>query len=519
MRGLVRFLVAEPKSHREWWRTPEHDRWGTAVGCSLAAFALGQAVQVANGRLSHASIRWLTLAMVAALIGVVSPSPRWVEERGERLLVWTLGAGLAWQFSVLFTAPPGIYLRPQGAAVTPAQFYVALAVAMVLACGCLRERPWLGRLHLPALIAVFLYLGRWILLASPSPFIDVFMFQRDGAAALLRGHNPYALRYPDIYGSSPFYGEGLSVNGVLQFGYPYMPLSLLLVLPGHLLGGDFRYAQLVAMASTAALVALAGPGRVGLAAGAMLLFTPRVFFVLEQGWTEPFVSLGLAAVAFCALRWPKGLALALGLLLAAKQYTLFTVPAVLKLVPRPVAWDRALWWWLGTVVGVGAAVTLPFMLWGPRDFWHDVVALQVHQPFRNDALSYLAWVAQDGGPRLPTFLAVVAALTGLGLGLLRLARTPAGFAGTCALTYLGFFAFNKQAFCNYYYFLIGALLVTVGATAPALGQPPSPRTGAGDGDDAPIRTMRWLGGNTVAHGGEETAALRSFHGRGCTTRS
>ena len=34
-----------------------------------------------------------------------------------------------------------------------------------------------------------------------------------------------------------------------------------------------------------------------------------------------------------------------------------------------------------------------------------------------------------------------------------------------SLAFIGFFAFNKQAFCNYYYFVIGALCVAAGTTA------------------------------------------------------
>ncbi len=36
-------------------------------------------------------------------------------------------------------------------------------------------------------------------------------------------------------------------------------------------------------------------------------------------------------------------------------------------------------------------------------------------------------------------------------------RTPAGFAISLAFCLLIFFAFNKQAFCNYYYLVIGVL--------------------------------------------------------------
>jgi hypothetical protein len=450
--------------NREWLKPPHTDRWSTALFCAIGAFAIGQAVQVANGNLHPDSIFWLTVACVATFFGVVLPTHAFIEWAGERAVVLVLGLGVAYQFTQLLTARPGIYLQTMSA-----DFFVGLVVAALLVGAGLSDKPWLGRLHFPLLLLVFLWLGRWLLKASPAPFIDVFVFQRDGVKALLAGTNPYALRYPDIYGNSPFYGEGLSVGGVLQFGYPYLPLSLLLAVPGQMLGGDYRYAQLAAMALSAIFIAYARPGRVGFAAASLLLFTPRVFFVLEQGWTDPFVLLGLSAVVFVAVRWVRPLPWVLGLALAVKQYTLFMVPAAWHLLPRPI--DKR---FVLKVVAIGAVVTVPFFLWGPKDFWHDVVALQVLQPFRTDALSYLAWsAARPGGTAWPTSLAFVAAIVGGGLGLWRQARTPGGFAATCTLSYLGFFAFNKQAFCNYYYFTLGALLVVVASVAPD-EEPPVP---------------------------------------------
>ena len=48
-------------------------------------------------------------------------------------------------------------------------------------------------------------------------------------------------------------------------------------------------------------------------------------------------------------------------------------------------------------------------------------------------------------------------LVGMAIALWRCPRDPAGFAAALALIYLPFIAFNKQAFANYYLFVIGAL--------------------------------------------------------------
>ena len=55
----------------------------------------------------------------------------------------------------------------------------------------------------------------------------------------------------------------------------------------------------------------------------------------------------------------------------------------------------------------------------------------------------------------------------MGLALWRAARTPAGFALGVAALFLAFFVLNKQAFANYYLFVIGALCTAVAAAEPA----------------------------------------------------
>ncbi len=431
----------------------------------LAAFALGQGLQVANGNLHPDSIKWLTVTLGLALAALLAPTVAWVEARVHVLLPLLVVTGLGWQFTQLFTAMPGMYLRLAGIQ-TLFPFFTWLVVAAV-AAGAASGKDALFPRALPVVVVgAFVACSAWMLKTSPEPFIDVFVFQRDGVRELLAGRNPYAMQYPDIYGNSPFYGEGLSVNGKLQFGYPYPPLSLLLAIPGHVLGGDYRWSQVAALAVAGLFIAYSRPGPTGTLLSALFLFTPRSFFVVEQGWTEPFVALGLAGTVFCSLRFPRGLPWVLGLFLATKQYLVFAAPATWLLVADPRPAKKDLLRMLAEVVGIAAVVSLPMALWDVKAFWHDVAALQVYQPFRVEAMSYLAWWAGQGHERLPTALAFLAAAGGVGLGLWRAPRTAGGFALTCCLAFLGFFAFNKQAFCNYYAFVVGALCVAAAAMQP-----------------------------------------------------
>ena len=112
-------------------------------------------------------------------------------------------------------------------------------------------------------------------------------------------------------------------------------------------------------------------------------------------------------------------------------------------------------------------VTLPFVVAGPAAFVRDVVMAQLHQPFRGDSLSYLAeWARLTGRVPPLTWPGAAAVAVVIALCLWRAPRGAAGFAAAVALTSLVLFAFSKQAFVNYYYFVIGALCCAVAATAP-----------------------------------------------------
>ena len=98
-----------------------------------------------------------------------------------------------------------------------------------------------------------------------------------------------------------------------------------------------------------------------------------------------------------------------------------------------------------------------------------MVEFQFLQPFRIDSLSYLAWYARITGSQPAAWVGFAAMLAAMVLVLWRAPRTPAGFAAGGATILFAFFAFNKQAFCNYYFVVLGALWCAVAAeTRPGL---------------------------------------------------
>jgi hypothetical protein len=362
---------------------------------------------------------------------------------------------------------------------TATQFQKLLLIVLVMAAlaiiGSLFAR-W-RTVYVAVFLLAWFWLGLWIIKTTPNPFIDVFVFQQESADALLHGKNPYSMTFTNIYGQgSPVYAQEIQKDGRVDFGFPYAPLSLLMILPGYL-AGDHRYAQLVALVIAAGLIAFSRPGIIATLAAILLLTTSRVFMVLELGWTEPLVILWLAATVFCHCRYPRATPYMLGLLLAAKQYTIFIPPLAVLLVAPRFTW-RGYGMVLLKAFAVAAVVTLPLILWDPHAFLRAAVTLQLKQPLREDALSYLLWWywhIDKEQARAMTWLPFVGVTVIIPLCLWLWPRNAGAFAGAVAITYFAFFALNRQAFCNYYFLIIGAVCCAIAALdMPAPGDEKAP---------------------------------------------
>jgi hypothetical protein len=430
----------------------------TLLLLGLAALALGQALQDNNGFFSGPAIGWLTIALICAGMSVVSQR-RQFPSVSHKFFWVVLGTGLVCQVVQLITTFPGNELAHE---FLPKLWQFQTCISAGGICAFLSLAPgtwfqlWVRRgLTIAVFLAVFVA-GAWVIRASPSPSIDVYMFQQTSSQALVQGLNPYEQIIPNIYGDLRFYGEELVRDSQLTISNPYPPLSIYLSLMGYVLAGDVRYSCLAAILITAVLIILLRPSRETLLAAYIFLFTPRIFLVLELSWTEPLVLLLAVAVVWCAIHHPGWKFIALGCLLASKQYMLFLFPLVALLIPPKSPW-RIWAGALGWPAGVAFAVTAPLAFWNFPAFFWNVGMAQWYQIFRMDALSYTVIYARAAG-QLP---AQILPFLGLGAAFLFIwcfcKRSPAGFASALALALVLFFAFNKQAFCNYYFLILGLL--------------------------------------------------------------
>ena len=460
-------------------------RWLSTAALALAAASVGYAIHVRDGEYWPEALKWISIALALTVAGAALPRVRDPRGWGHCVVFTALAVAVTCQFVQLLSSPPGGWNWWSNDVVDTSWanlrwFYAGVTAAAFLSAGLLLDLRAMRLVCVPLLVAIHFGLGAWMIRSSPLPRIDVFAFQQIGPEALLSGKNPYTVEMPDIYHGTQqerdraVYGQGLAADGKLKFGFPYPPLSLYLATAGYKLTGDHRYAQLVALTLAGLLIAYCRPGRTAALAAVLLLFTPRAFFILGRGWTEPFVVLLLAATIFCACRGWRVLPAALGLLLASKQYMVLAIPLAYLLVPDWRDWRRYLLLVLGAVM-IAAVVSAPLVLWDWHAFVHSAGVVQKLAPFRDDALSYLVWIDHQWHRRLDEKAGFVAAGLALIVALWRCPRDAGGFAAGLAVVYLPFIAFNKQAFANYYLFVIGALCCAVAAApVPAIERKSEP---------------------------------------------
>ncbi|HXB62142.1 MAG TPA: hypothetical protein VNU94_04745 [Acidobacteriaceae bacterium] len=301
--------------------------------------------------------------------------------------------------------------------------------------------------------AVALYLCK----AVPAITMDCFTFQRDAANKLVHGIDPYGTTQVNVYSpvdAKRFYGPGMVANGRVLVGLQYPPLTLLWILPGYLLG-DVRYSYVLAIMIAAWLSFAMVPNKRSQWLTVFLLLNPLTFYVENRCFTEPLVLMMLCATVYAAVKKRWWLPLALGLLLAAKQYNFLVLPLAGYLV-QPFQWRRYLKL-AGTSLVVAAATVLPFACWNLRGLWHDLVLFHLAQPFRADAMSFAV--------AFPLLLKIgpLLLLAFLVWSLRVSARSAAMFAAAYGVSVLLFFSTSKQAFCNYYFLIAQALLLAVAA--------------------------------------------------------
>lgn len=417
-----------------------------------AALLTGAALQLNNGFYTPRAVALVVVALVLTWAALAAPRQlaRLVPDR-DGLVRGALFLAVQAQLVVLMQAPIGMYLAAPAPADHP-WFVIGLIAAAIAAGVVTTAGPRARHAGAVVLLASAAALGALTYRASPEPQIDVVTVHEAAYDALARGESPYSITFRDIYGGrQAFYPDGMVKDGVVQYGFPYPPLSLAMTWPGHR-AGDFRWSELAAWIGAAALTIAAGRGSaVSVLSAALVLFTPRAFFGLEQAWTDPLAAVWLAAALAAAVGRHTTLAAAcVGLAAATKQHAVVALPLLWLLAGHD--WRTGAR--LVVVAGAAAAVSLAPALGDVTGFLNSAVFVQVRENLRYDSLSVAVAYATGTGAPLPGALYALLVVGAIVLAAWRAPSTPAGFAVALAAVLLTTFAFGKKAFCNYYLFVL-----------------------------------------------------------------
>ena len=413
------------------------------VGIGLLALGLAERLAFFSPLGAAAIVAGVVLLAAAAL----APNPPGADHLGYPPLLVALCV-----FTALAPLVPG-GLDPATTALTLAggvAFYVCSAVPQLRA-----YRLWLCAVLLIAAHAAI------ILRVPVPPHQDVWRFLNYGSDVLLRGENPYR----DIIGP-----DGL----VIRLTYP--PAVVLLLAPFRLLLGDIRWTYLLCEAVVVVLLPRlirrtgGGVARWQEALVLIPLVMPRAsqaFYVFSNHeWLLLALALGGLLLALDRRWLLAGILLGLGI--AAKQY--FIVFPVLFLLPtlRLRAVIAAL--------GTAALVTLPFVVWGPAQFFERVFSNLNNAP-NPDRVTIWAMLVQAGVPATRT-LALLLALWGAATTVALACLGRRGLEAQLLACGLALFAFTLGAtLAAYNYYVYGLVFVTWGlvlSARPSAANPPRP---------------------------------------------
>jgi hypothetical protein len=346
-------------------------------------------------------------------------------------------------------------MQASGGALVSVQV-AAAAAAVSVAAGLWLWPRW--RRTSPAVTVVLvLVTGGLVIGLVRHPDIDVWAILQQSSTGLVHGDDLYRQNWIDGYG--------------LKSVYPYLPWTTVLLAPFRLLFGDVRIGLLGFFLIGAWQLRRMGP-TVPVALACLVLVSPHWAYYVVRSWTEPELMVLLFAALLALARDRAGWAMLwLGLALACKQPVVLLLPAFAAW--PSFGWRRA----IGSAL-IALVAVVPWLIAGPRDFWHDAVSAELGLSPLLRALSVPSGLSHAG---IHVGFALLAAMLVTTYALIwwRLPRSPAGLALGCALILFAYDLANTQSFFNHYQLpaeLIVAALAL--ASAPTTIAGPLYRSGA-----------------------------------------
>ena len=333
--------------------------------------------------------------------------------------------------------------------------YSSLLFCLIFSYFTMRPEKFLAKMGIPLFIIIFIFRILTIY-GSPNPLIDVFTSNTAAVKSLLNFVNPYTIHYVDIYKGGYDYQPGLA----------YWPGIFLWQAPSFILFKDIRVffilsEILILFGFLKLMKNLSIEKSLPILICLLWSFFPVQNFVLEQSWIDP----GLMALTiwFCILLQEKKIyksAIILGIIVATKQYAVVTAIIFIPYLIRALKIKRFISYVSLSLISF-SIIILPFYLTANKQFIQMTITGPSLQAFRVDSFNLLAiaWNNYQDINFLP--LTWIMPLFFLIISFIFVIYKK-DFKDTVLglfICYLGIFLFGKQAFCNYYFFLMIFLFI------------------------------------------------------------
>jgi hypothetical protein len=304
-------------------------------------------------------------------------------------------------------------------------------------------------------IALFAWLSVGVMMTfGENQFgLDVYRSHEAAADAFRAGENPYtdAVSVAD--------GSPNAQPGDVIEGYSYPPVTMMAYVAGDLLGGDPRWASVLATVVVVGLIgAAAWRSRPDLAAIVLvlLLAVPLHRAIIWSGWTEP-VTLALVVGGLACWRREWVSAVLLGLALGSKQYMVLLVPLFFLAESRP--WRRSV-----VAIGVAGLTLIPAAVADFSAFWFTMVTRPLSLGFRPDTRSISGLMSELGvGTLVPTWLMLLAVVGASIWVALRVRDRSDLLTGLALILSVAFLL--SSAFTNYWWLVQWTVAAAVVASA------------------------------------------------------
>lgn len=288
-----------------------------------------------------------------------------------------------------------------------------------------------------------------MIFSSPRPIIDVWdklMIASDG---ILHGKNPYLLTYTKLY------------KGINPSPFGHLPGLFIVFAPVLHLFKDVRFVYVFSDILIIYLFTKLFKKRskfVFQNLSLVYLFNPVALFVFEQSWLEPFMLASLFLFYYLSKRRKFGLSvLPLAIFLTTKTIDCLSLPVILKLKKIKKKY-------IFISLFLAFLVVLPFFIWSPVVLM-DTILLRI---FKNNydssapthiALTFRNMLKDIFGiyyrKKTAFFVSFIFPL--ISYLFVKIGSFYKVFL-TLSFMYLGFYFFNYQAFCNYFFFVSGLVL-------------------------------------------------------------